>query len=522
MKEKLHIAVLSLWICTLIGMSFAISSRDYKEKSPKLNSAPKSTTVTKKFVCSAEAIADSSQATKEYNKNVDKVDKMLVKINNLGGDDIYLEGPCEWLQWKDKTECNINNVELNSLLRQVKKLEEKMIPYEDCIEKLWLLEIDDSDKKNSTASDISIKKCGLIDVTEDVKTGQRKILKCISDAIFECAPASIDFIDPTVDGISTYTVHKKDNGMCSIGVSVDNVDYRCNMPTQLIQDLKKSAQKKNEDLDLIISPIALLISKQWWINPETGKKVTLSCKDHSKEVPKTAKWSEWVWSKCINDKQTRTVECQASGKKVDDKECEWKKPSISKICTDINSSTNANKTSNYKCTDSDNGLSYSKKWFVTEIPEKNSLKNITTTDMCYASMVDMEKDNWITTMLQEYYCDSEGKLAFQNYTCPNGCQDGACINSPKINTTKCIDSDGGYNIYVKWTASMGQVSKVETCTKKTGDALSGENYTEVAECSGNNCYVWEVICSIDSMAQFWPNEENKCQFGCSNGACKKS
>jgi len=65
-------------------MTFAISSRDYKEKAPKLDSTSETSVRSQKFVCTASAISDSSQATQEYEKNRGKRNKLLVKIDDLG------------------------------------------------------------------------------------------------------------------------------------------------------------------------------------------------------------------------------------------------------------------------------------------------------------------------------------------------------------------------------------------------------------------------------------------------------
>jgi hypothetical protein len=67
-----------------MGLTFAVSSRDYKEKEPKLNSAPKEDTSSKKFVCTKESVSDTSQATKEYNVDIIKLEKFLDKIESLG------------------------------------------------------------------------------------------------------------------------------------------------------------------------------------------------------------------------------------------------------------------------------------------------------------------------------------------------------------------------------------------------------------------------------------------------------
>ncbi len=205
MKEKMHIAVLSLCICTLIGATFAVSSKNYKEKDLQLNSA---STRSNNFECTKAVVAENSPATKEYNKNIAKLEKLLEKVESLGWDTTTLDDPCKELKWKEKTECNINNVELRGLLKQVEVLKKKLLPYEECIESLWLTE-------------------------EPGKTEEEE------------------------------------------------------------------EEEEEEDL------------------PKTKH---------------TAKWSEWEWSACSNGKQTRIVECQSNGKKVEDAKCTWKKPDTSKTC----------------------------------------------------------------------------------------------------------------------------------------------------------------------------------------------
>jgi len=78
-------------------MTFAVSMRDYKEKEkvPKLNSASVSSTTSKNFVCSTESVSESSQATKEYNKNIKKIEELLSKVDSLGGNTTTLEDLCE-------------------------------------------------------------------------------------------------------------------------------------------------------------------------------------------------------------------------------------------------------------------------------------------------------------------------------------------------------------------------------------------------------------------------------------------
>ena len=76
------------------------------------------------------------------------------------------------------------------------------------------------------------------------------------------------------------------------------------------------------------------------------------------------------------------------------------------------------------CTDSDDGKNYYVKGTATD---SNSL----ITDVC--QITDDSEGKVVTTgILYEYFCDSNISLYtivnFDEYTCPNGCKDGACIS----------------------------------------------------------------------------------------------
>ena len=72
------------------------------------------------------------------------------------------------------------------------------------------------------------------------------------------------------------------------------------------------------------------------------------------------------------------------------------------------------------CTDSDGGINYSVAGTVTI--SSTSVGGGTTNDSC-----DIVDNNGV---LFERYCNSNGTYSTQNYTCPNGCSNGACLSAP--------------------------------------------------------------------------------------------
>jgi len=114
--------------------------------------------------------------------------------------------------------------------------------------------------------------------------------------------------------------------------------------------------------------------------------------------------------------------------------------------------------------------------------------------------------------VQEAFCrtDDQGNFidadADKLISCPNGCSNGACIQSNQ--TATCTDSDGGPNLYIKGItkglrAESGQYEENE-------DACgNGNNYPQdfILEwyCNNNRASIFQV--------------PTKCPNGCSNGAC---
>ena len=72
------------------------------------------------------------------------------------------------------------------------------------------------------------------------------------------------------------------------------------------------------------------------------------------------------------------------------------------------------------CTDSDGGMNYAVKGYVTVNYDLDSgtegMQNIAGNDIC------------IDDTLKEFYCDSSDAPKIKSYECPNGCIDGMCIN----------------------------------------------------------------------------------------------
>jgi len=142
-----------------------------------------------------------------------------------------------------------------------------------------------------------------------------------------------------------------------------------------------------------------------------------------------------------------------------------------------------------KCTDSDGGKNYYVKGYVKGY---FGVKE----DICF-------DENY----LNEATCDSAGNYLSVGYICPNGCYDGACINT----TQTCTDSDvtaqypDGRNYYTKGRTIVGTGIAIDYCTDSTG-----------ATSSTTGDYVGEWWCYTDGTVH---EDVYKCPNGCANGAC---
>ncbi len=144
------------------------------------------------------------------------------------------------------------------------------------------------------------------------------------------------------------------------------------------------------------------------------------------------------------------------------------------LCPDIcQNGACVNTTGN--CTDSDGGIDYYQQGTVV-IDDQHHY-----TDYCITN-----------EMLDEYYCISN-TLGNTTYACPNGCEDGACINM----SGNCTDSDGGLNYYQQGTVVVdNQFLYTDYC--HSNERLN-EYYCVNNSTLGNVTYY--------------------CENNCTNGAC---
>lgn len=100
-------------------------------------------------------------------------------------------------------------------------------------------------------------------------------------------------------------------------------------------------------------------------------------------------------------------------------------------------------------------------------------------------------------ILKEYYCGQIGYKTEESYTCPNGCQNGACLTTSTATQT-CVDTD--FKDYFK----KGTVT------------YKGSSSTDYCKDADN---VIEYLCTtVGIMIE----EQKYCSYGCSDGACKNN
>jgi len=95
------------------------------------------------------------------------------------------------------------------------------------------------------------------------------------------------------------------------------------------------------------------------------------------------------------------------------------------------------------CTDSDGGKDYYVKgttYGTTKCTDQSECSPSTVNDECGVCDPVCHQSE---TILQEFYCGEDGYLYVESYTCPNGCEDGACIEED-LGETKTIKIDGKY------------------------------------------------------------------------------
>jgi len=138
------------------------------------------------------------------------------------------------------------------------------------------------------------------------------------------------------------------------------------------------------------------------------------------------------------------------------------------------------------CKDSDGGKKYDVKGTATG-GDANGYSSLT--DSCAGG------GGADIRMLAEAYC-SGNTILEENYICPNGCSNGACI-------APCTDSDGGKNYYVKGTATGNE---------------NGQRVTSTDGCRSDSKTLAEVYCNGTDLKV----DQYVCQYACTNGACMKA
>ncbi len=124
------------------------------------------------------------------------------------------------------------------------------------------------------------------------------------------------------------------------------------------------------------------------------------------------------------------------------------------------------------CTDTDGGQNIWIKGTTTGIRQA---KLQTVTDSCFNS-----------TRVYENYCVYD-RIATNGTDCPAGynCKDGACI-------TNCIDTDDGYNIYVRGTVINFPIVMSDVCSTDyrsvvENDCVNGHWHASLAACPSYYC-----------------------------------
>ena len=139
---------------------------------------------------------------------------------------------------------------------------------------------------------------------------------------------------------------------------------------------------------------------------------------------------------------------------------------------------------NVTCTDSDGGLNY----YVKGIVSKEGVGEDKCKAQCGSTPSGLCDSS---TSLLEYYCDNNGNANSLFYACPNGCEDGACVNA-SMSISNCNDvidlmeapqslSIGNYKFGLNYNSSY--------------ESSGGKYYSASWSYSGNNenSYIWMSV-----------------------------
>lgn len=188
----------------------------------------------------------------------------------------------------------------------------------------------------------------------------------------------------------------------------------------------------------------------------------------------------------------------------------------------------------FVCADSDGGINYYSKGVLSISPSYGGDVGVYS-DFCKSAMSltyypDFSSALDSSSILNEMYCNDNSTYSFEEYSCPNGCKDGACLSSLYINGSssvcgdgKCIwpenkmncpkdcpckDSDKGLDYY-----TYGSVASIND----KGDLVVVYDYCSSGKVGGKK-QLTEMYCSEYSGVAAKPVD---CDYGCVSGVCVK-
>lgn len=162
------------------------------------------------------------------------------------------------------------------------------------------------------------------------------------------------------------------------------------------------------------------------------------------------------------------------------------------------------------CEDTDGGRDYYEFGIATgKICESCLFVAFANEDICS----DGKKQTKLLGTLYENYCNDEGFYDSEEYVCPNGCADGACLEEGR----DCEDTDGGLNYLVKGkiTIEGSEGYTYDRCAIKDGE----EYLAPASKCEGDVCYLEEFACNLESSGDSFFGEYYACFGGCVDGVC---
>lgn len=120
---------------------------------------------------------------------------------------------------------------------------------------------------------------------------------------------------------------------------------------------------------------------------------------------------------------------------------------------------------------------------------------------------DTDPEKWLSEMM----CDENGNVNNYAVECPNGCQDGACIQEEGI----CTDSDGGINLFIKGTTIFenGEI-KTDGCIRENLDG----SWSDTEDIVTKSKFIVEYSCYENSPNSF-KEDVFECPNGCQDGVC---